>query len=254
MSDRIVGRRVIRLGVVGSTMDEAARLAAEGAPEGTVVVAEAQTAGRGRGGRPWYDAPGASLLLTVLLRPDVPVPRSGLLSLSTGMAVAEAIEATTGLDPRLKWPNDVWLGDERKVAGVLVTGRIGAGGIEHVLVGIGINVSTPPDELPEGATSLAGEAGRPIDREVLLEALLDRLDARYREFVAGLGRPPLDDWRRRAALVGEAVAIEVAGMAKRGLFLGIDDDGALLLRRPDGTVEAIVAGELVRGPRLAADP
>jgi BirA family biotin operon repressor/biotin-[acetyl-CoA-carboxylase] ligase len=245
---------VHRFDAVESTMDEAARLAAAGAPEGTVIRAEYQRAGRGRAGRAWASPPGASLLTTLLLRPDVSPDRLGALSLVAGVAVAEAIEAL-GVGPVwLKWPNDVWLGgpvDGRKAAGILATGRTRGVAVDYALVGIGVNVSPPPGALPHDAIGLAEAAGRPINRDRLLATLLARFSARYAEFLAARGRPSLDAWRRRAALLGENVAVEVGGERRAGTLAGIDDDGALLLRDADQIVR-VVAGDLVRGPRRSS--
>jgi BirA family biotin operon repressor/biotin-[acetyl-CoA-carboxylase] ligase len=237
---------------VGSTMDEVVELALAGAPEGTAVVAEVQTAGRGRSGRSWQAAPGSAILLSILLRPRPPVQRFGTLPLLFGVAVAEAIERIGELRPRLKWPNDVWL-DGRKVAGVLLTSRT-AGAVGFAVVGVGLNVTATVDELPAGATSLAVETGRPLDRDGLLDLLLDRLDAAYRSWDAADGRPSLAAWRERAALTGECVTVEIAGRCTAGIFRDIDDDGALLLGQQDGTIQRIVAGDLMRGPREATTP
>lgn len=272
----VVGRRVLRYGRVGSTMDVAAEFAA-GEPEGLVVVADEQTSGRGRAGRAWQAPPGLALLLTVLLRPDLPADRLGILAPVAGVAVAEAVEAETGLACWLKWPNDLWLGGRnagRKTAGVLASARMVGSRPDYVLLGIGLNVSTPADALPADATSIAAEMGaargecqepggvdagcagtdtpmRP-DRERILAALLARLDAHYAAFVASDGKPDLEGWIARAAMLGEPVAVEVGGAIRRGIHAGIADDGALLLRSPDGSVERIFAGDLTRGPRRAA--
>lgn len=269
----LVGRRVLRYGRVASTMDVAAEFAATGEPEGLVVVADEQVSGRGRAGRAWQAPPGSALLLTVLLRPDVPADRLGVLAPLAGVALAEAVEAETGLACWLKWPNDLWLGERyagQKAAGVLASARMLGGRPEFVLLGVGLNVSTPADALPAGATSLAGalEAeGRrrpesvgtadPVaddapafpDREHILAALLARLDAHYAAFVASGGRPSLDGWVARAALLWQPVAVAVGNATHRGVHAGIDGDGALLLRGPDGATERIVAGDLTRGPR-----
>ena len=239
MTERVVGRRVVRLGRVGSTMDEAARLAAAGEPEGTVVVAAEQTAGRGRAGRSWHVPAGTALLCSALLRPTVPAARLGVLPLLAGVAVAEAIEAVGGPPARLKWPNDVWLGDGpvgRKAAGVLVTARPGSGTAGHVVVGVGLNANILPADLPPGATSLLAETGRAFDLDRLLDHLFDRLDAAYRAFVAAAGAPSLDAWRARAALLGEPVAIDQDGHRRDGVLRGVDADGALLLERAGGVV------------------
>ncbi len=253
MSGAVIGRHVVRLDSAGSTMDEVAALADAGAPEGTVVVAEYQEAGRGRSGRVWQAPPGTGLLLSVLLRPTPPLDRLSTLPLVAGVAVAEAIEEAGGGGQavRLKWPNDLWIG-ERKVGGLLLVARSSAGGAPRAVLGVGINVTVRPEELPEGATSLAAATGLTWDREALLRRTLHRLDGAYRAWQADGGAVGLAAWRSRAALVGEAVVIEVAGCWRRGVMLGIDDDGALLLDGEDG-VERIVSGDLARGPRRLPD-
>ncbi len=153
------------------------------APEGAVVVAEEQTAGRGRLGRPWIAAPGTSLLFSLNLRPAVETRRLPELSIVAGLASAEAIRQVTGLRPEIKLPNDL-LVDERKLAGILAEARE-----ERVVLGIGINVNVPPEELPTGvdrkATSLLAELGVPVDRAELLAMILLELERRYERWVAG---------------------------------------------------------------------
>ena len=248
----IVGRRLVRLGTVVSTMDEVEALARAGEPEGIVVVADEQTAGRGRSGRRWSAPTGSSLLCSILLRPPVPPDRLAVLPLVVGVAAAEAIDAVAGVACRLKWPNDVWI-DGRKVAGVLVTARTGAAGLEHSVVGVGINVNVPPTEVIDGATSLLTATGHLHDRERLLTVLLERLGTGYQAFVVAGGRPDLRAWRSRSALVDERVTITVGDDHRHGTFRGVDDDGALLLEVDDRRVERVVAGELTRGPVRRAD-
>jgi BirA family transcriptional regulator, biotin operon repressor / biotin---[acetyl-CoA-carboxylase] ligase len=153
------------------------------APEGAVVVAEEQTAGRGRLGRPWIAAPGTSLLFSLNLRPAVETRRLPELSIVAGLASAEAIWQVTGLRPEIKLPNDL-LVDERKLAGILAEARE-----ERVVLGIGINVNVPPEDLPTGvdpeATSLLAELGAPVDRAELLAKILLELERRYERWVAG---------------------------------------------------------------------
>jgi BirA family biotin operon repressor/biotin-[acetyl-CoA-carboxylase] ligase len=175
-----------------------ARAAAEaGAPEGTVILADHQTAGRGRRGRRWTAPAGASLLFSVVLRPPLPVARWGEIPLAAGCAVAEALEAVAGVRAALKWPNDV-LVEGGKVAGILAEGIVGPRPL--VVLGIGVNVSQGdadwPPELARHARSLAGVAG-PVAREHVLAAVLARLDAWYGVLLrAGLG-PVRAAWRRR---------------------------------------------------------
>ena len=150
------------------------------APEGAVSVAEEQTAGRGRLGRPWYAPPRTSVLVSINLRPQIDSARLPELSLVAGAAAAEAIAAETGLDPEVRFPNDVLI-EGRKVAGILAEARDG-----RVVLGIGINANIPLDELPEpAATSLLVETGEPVDRARLLAALLERLEAHYDRWIHG---------------------------------------------------------------------
>ncbi|MDQ3411217.1 MAG: biotin--[acetyl-CoA-carboxylase] ligase [Chloroflexota bacterium] len=253
MSGRIIGRRIVRFDTIGSTMDEAARLGDNGEPEGTIVTTAEQTAGRGRAGRAWLAPPHSALLCSVLLRPRVPPTRLPVLSLVIGVATAEAIEATTGLGCRLKWPNDIWLGPDdaaRKVSGILVTSRLTAHGIAYAVAGIGINLNARPNALPPGATSLLAETGTRTEPETLLPILVDRLRHAYHDYIVTEGFPNLDRWRQRAALLGERVSIQDVGTNQTGTVAGIDDDGALLLADASGRTRRIIAGELTRGPRL----
>ncbi len=251
MSRHRLGRRILRFEALGSTMDEAARLAAEGESEGTVVLAAEQTAGRGRAGRAWVAPPGTALLCSVVLRPRVAADRLPVLSLLVGVAAADAITGVTDLDCRLKWPNDLWLGDDpgRKVGGILLTSRLGAGGVDSVVAGIGINVTTMPDHLPPGATSLSHEAGGQVSIDDLLTVLLEQLNRVYDDFLATGGRPSLDPWRERAALIGHPVTVIDGDHQLTGLFTGVDDDGRLILEDEQGQVHRVSAGDLTRGPR-----
>ncbi len=162
------------------------RLLAEDAPEGAVAATDEQTAGRGRLGREWVAPAGSSLLASIVLRPEVPTANLPELSLVAGRAVAQALAEVAGVEPEVKWPNDV-LVDGRKVAGILAEARDG-----RVVLGIGINVSQSEDELPQRpthpATSLLLETGRTVPRAELLAAVLDRLEHEYDDWVAGYRR------------------------------------------------------------------
>ena len=252
MTPQIIGHRIVRLDTVSSTMEVAAQLGDAGEPEGTVVLAAAQTAGRGRAGRVWETPPGSALLASLLLRPAVPVARLPVLSLLIGVAAAEAIERVAGLPCRLKWPNDLWLGSEdpgHKTGGVLLTSRLAADGVNQVVAGIGINVTAQPADLPPGATSLTAELGRSVDIESLVTCLIERLEDTYRHFLAVKGNHSLDAWRRRAALLGQQVSIVDGNRHHTGRFLGVDNDGRLLLAIGTNELRRFHAGDLVRGPR-----
>jgi BirA family biotin operon repressor/biotin-[acetyl-CoA-carboxylase] ligase len=250
--DRITpfGRSVHYFHEVGSTNDVASGLADRGAPEGTVVLADAQTAGRGRLGRQWSSPPDAGLYVSLVCRNRIAAP---FLTLAGGVAVAEAIRSATGLPVEIKWPNDIVVsrgaggGRRPKLAGILAEGSTGVDGLQFVVVGIGINVR-PAALLPpvaERATSLEAELGRPVDPVHLLVELLAAFARAFAELSVGRHDAVLDRWRALAPSASGARVTFEAGHGRRdGVTSGIADDGALLVRTDRGT-ERIVAGEIL---------
>lgn len=235
---------------IGSTNDVASALAGGGGAEGAVVIADAQTAGRGRRGRRWYSPPGSGLYVSLVLAPAraklAPTRATALVTLAAGVALAEAIETATGLRPDIKWPNDLLAGP-RKVAGILAEAVAGAStAIELVVLGYGINVGPmafAPD-LADRATSLESELGRPIDRAMLCAETLAACATRYDDLLEGRFDAILDAWCDRApASRGAAVAWDTPSGQQAGITAGIDDRGALLVRAGD-RVERIVGGEV----------
>lgn len=228
----------------GSTNADLAEAARQGAAEGTVLVAEVQSAGRGRLGRTWTAPPRAGLTFSVLLRPTVRPARQGWLMLLAGLAAASAIRRIAQVDVRLKWPNDLLVG-ERKLGGVLAERVDGA-----VVVGIGINVTLRPDELPvEQATSLAIEKAACTDRDPLLRAILRELESHYRDWTEADGDAEASGLRSAylasSATVGREVRVELpGGYALTGQATGIDQDGHLLVRA-EGRLHTLSAGDVV---------
>ena len=228
---------VIWLREVDSTQSHVFALAAQEAPDGTVVVADVQTAGRGRRGRLWRAEPGTSLLVSILVRPRLPTAMLSLLSPTTAVAVAETL-ADAGVPARIKWPNDV-LARGRKIAGILLESRVGAAPV--VAVGIGVNLLQHgfDADLEARATSAYLETGRALDRGALLTALLGRF-ARWRTRLETEGFPPVRErWLSLSDTVGDAVSVDgVSGVAR-----DLDAEGALLV--DDGrTVHRMMAGVL----------
>ena len=242
---------IVRRGRVDSTQAIVFALAAEGAADRTVVVADSQAAGRGRRGRVWHDEPGESLLCSILLRPRLTPAQLPTLSLTAGVAVAEALARAAGLAPRLKWPNDV-LVDDRKIAGILLESRPApaspvapspaatAASASIIALGIGINIAQRsfPPELAMRATSVR-LAGGDVDRDTLLTALLDALDA-WRARLEGEGFAPVRErWRALADTLGRRVSVD----GVTGTAVDVDGDGALLI--DDGVAWRRVLGGVV---------
>ena len=238
-----VGRAVSYHESVDTTMRLAAEQASAGAAEGTVVIAEEQTAGRGRMRRSWVSPPGVNLYFTIVLRPTLDQLR--YLAVIAPLAVSLAIEETTGLFPRIKWPNDVLI-DGKKVAGILLESEITDGNVEYALVGPGINVNldaSAHEELRDIATSLRSELGRDVSREGVLAATLNHLESLYQALRRG--EVVSMDWKQRLDTLGKPVRIERAGGAvEEGTVVDADSDGSLILRRDDGSHVRVESGEV----------
>jgi BirA family transcriptional regulator, biotin operon repressor / biotin---[acetyl-CoA-carboxylase] ligase len=256
-----VATRVFAYDVIGSTNDEAGRLATSGAPEGTLVIADQQTAGRGRSGRSWHSPPGAGLYVSVLCRPsaareNATFTSARLITLAAGVGAGEGIRSATGLPVEIKWPNDIVFADGqgplvadrrwRKVAGILAEASATADGIQHVVVGFGINVgaATFPTDLVTSATSLEMEAGRPVDRGTVLVETLAAFWTRYTDLEEGREAAVLARWRELSpSASGGRVSVLRDGERTTGVSDGVDDGGALRVRTAYG-VERMIAGDV----------
>jgi BirA family biotin operon repressor/biotin-[acetyl-CoA-carboxylase] ligase len=216
---------------VDSTMRLARALARRGAENGTLVIAERQTAGRGRLDRSWV-SPAGGIYMTLVTRPAVAPALAPRISLMASVAVAEAIESLYGLPARVKWPNDVLISD-RKVCGECDV-------VRYVNVGVGLNANAVVGEIQTGAVSLAELLGAPVDRKRLVRAVVEGVLAR----LSLLGdASTLDEWRRRAVTIGREVSIAGGREPVVGTALDIDSTGALLVRQADGSVTLVVAGD-----------
>ena len=248
-----LGHPVLFWPVVDSTMDEARRLIARnspaGIPEGTLLVADEQTGGRGRLQRSWWAPPASSLLLSLIFRPLLAPHQAQRVTMICSLAVCDAISEQSGLNPQVKWPNDVLI-ERRKVCGILTELDLLGSELKHVIVGIGINVNTdfcaaPP--LMSPATSLLAETGHATSRLDLLTALLASLERRY----AALrdGQSFHHEWASRMATLGERVEVASGPEHWTGMAAGVDPDGALLVRMDDGNTQRILAGDVtLRSP------
>lgn len=228
----MIGSPRVHYRLTDSTNQRAKELADAGAPHGTVVTADEQSAGRGRQGRSWVAPPGAAVLVSAVVRD---LDAMGMLPLAAALAVVDAAEACAPVRCEIKWPNDVWI-DRRKLSGILVEGRPAAG---WAVVGIGLNVLTPreafPAELQDTATSLAAAADAAPTVAKTLDALLAALDRRLEAEPAEI----LAAWRERDALLGERIRWGEG----QGVAAGIDDAGSLLVDTDAGRI-ALGAGEV----------
>jgi len=244
LSTQRMGCRVYAYEMTDSTMDIAHRLAVQGAPEGTLVVAEGQRCGRGRMGRRWFSPKGKGIYISLVLRPAIPLTHVSQITLVAAVAVAKAIQQTTRLKPQVKWPNDLLL-SEKKVGGILTELKAELDRVEYVVLGIGLNVNTESHQLPSHATSLKEVLGHPVDRLALARTLLGQLDFYYAQFLR-LGLTPLIPiWRGFAEFLGRRVRVVTGDDTIDGQALDLDPTGSLKVRTDTGKVETISAGEVL---------
>lgn len=239
-----VGQNVLYYPTIGSTNDVAKEAARRGAPEGTLVIAEEQTAGKGRLGRRWLASPGTSLLMSLLFYPDLAPSQAQRLTMLCSLAVVEGVRIVTGLRLQLKWPNDILI-NYKKVGGILTETGVTGGHLDYVIVGIGLNVNLEVSRIPEiaaTATSLEQELGRKVPRLRLLQETLKKIEGRYQRLKAG--ESPHEEWASNLVTLGRRVQVTSPAGQEEGWAEGVDEDGALILRRGDGSTVLIAAGDV----------
>ncbi len=245
LKTRVIGKELILLSEVSSTNTIAQEMAISGAPEGTVVIAETQTSGKGRLGRKWI-SPKGNLYLSVILRPDIAMHKAPLVTLMGAVAVASAIRKKCRLDPGIKWPNDVLLSG-KKVCGLLSEMSAEQDRIRYLVLGIGVDVNMElralPADIEAVSTTLAREAGKEIDRTLFLRHLLRELDSWYASFLAN-EQDVLREWMSLNMTVGSRVQVSGAGRIVEGLAQRIDSEGRLVIRQDDGSIQTVAAGDV----------
>ncbi|GJQ19692.1 MAG: biotin--[acetyl-CoA-carboxylase] ligase [Bacteroidia bacterium] len=244
LQTRFVGRKLFVFETIDSTNACAKTLAEADTEEGAVVVAEFQTQGRGRLGRPWEAEANENLLFSVILRPSIPRPLAGLLTFFASVAVARAIDETGTAPAVCKWPNDVLL-DGKKVCGILLENSLRGETIEYSIVGIGLNVNQErfPDPLRHRATSLRIALGRPIDRIDCLARVLLSLERAYEDVRGGDFEAILADWTSRCSMFGREITVTQNNDLVTGKAVGLKKDGGLVLQTPSGP-RTIYAGDI----------
>lgn len=232
---------------IDSTNNRARVLASEGYPEGTVVVAETQTAGRGRRGRSWYSPAHQGIYVSVILRPVLPLKEISRVSLVAAAAVAAALESELSLQPRIKWPNDV-LVDNKKIAGILSEAVTDMDGVEYIVIGIGLNINIQiedfPNDLRTPATSALAEHDHPDSRVQVLQGLLLHLETYYHQLLAGNFAMTLDKAKSISMVIGQEVRLDTVNGFTEGQAIDIDDSGFLLVRDQQGTIHTVMSGEI----------
>ncbi len=239
-----IGHPTLFFPVIGSTNAMAQNMADAGYDEGLVILADEQTAGRGRHGRAWIAPPGSSVLMSVLLRPSLPVEQVNYLTMIVALAAVEAIETVAGLPAGLKWPNDLVIQD-RKVGGVLTESTFIGDRLSYVVVGLGLNINFDPAQIPgipPTATSLMVACGRPLDRVVLIRAILEGVERRYQALLAG--HSSYSDWVCRLTTLGRRVRVKTPTAIVEGVAAEAGPEGHLIIRQEDGQCIQVTVGEV----------
>lgn len=243
----IIGRDIRVFEQTTSTNDVAEKLARDGVKEGVVVFAESQTRGRGRLGRHWVSPARKGLWFSVLLRPALRPQAATQLTVVSATALRRAIALQTGLEARIKWPNDIVVGS-RKVAGILTELSAELDQVKHLVLGIGVDVNFNPSDFPPDlrhlATSLKAELGRPVPRATLAVTILAELDADYRRLANGDFASLADEWQSHCVTLGHQVVIRTGPREIRGRAEALGPEGALLVRTEHGHLEPVVGGDV----------
>ena len=241
LETHFIGQRVICYPRLTSTMEVAKQEARQGAAEGTVIVADEQTAGKGRLKRIWL-SPKDNIALSVILYPDV-VYLPFLIMLSS-LAVVHCIEAVTGLKSQVKWPNDVLI-NNKKVCGILIEGGVKGNVVDYAIIGIGVNVNLRLSDFPEilsTATSLSDELGKEVSRLDVIRQLLVEIERLY--LALQTGGSVFEEWRDRLVTLGRKVRVKSGKTTYEGIAESVATDGSLLLRHPDGSLTKIASGDV----------
>jgi BirA family biotin operon repressor/biotin-[acetyl-CoA-carboxylase] ligase len=246
-----LGRSVFATDVVyhetlDSTNRQAKELASAGAPEGTIVITEEQTAGRGRRGRSWLSPARANLTFSILLRPTLAVDKIFSVTMILALSCLEAVRIRTGLSCMIKWPNDLYAGG-KKIAGILTEFASRARRVEWVVLGLGLNVNWYPIEgkaMSGFATSIQAETGKAVSRNQLLVEILMQFEAYYKDVLSGRTEKVYERWNASSLVLGKQVGIEMDRMKVTGKALRIDQDGALIIQDGEGKEQKIIHGDV----------
>lgn len=245
LNTKVMGCKYYYFDSLSSTMDEAFKRGMEGAPEGAVVCCETQTKGRGRLGRSWVSMKHKGIYCSIILRPKLSPADLAKLTLLSAVAVAEAIEVTSGIKAVIKWPNDL-LVRNKKVCGILTELRAEVDQMKFVVIGIGLNVNHAPGQLTDGATSLRHEEDKLFSRVQVLQEILRSFERWYARSAKGHFDDVLSAWKDRSYTLGRRVRVTDPASITEGVAVDLDSDGGLLIRQDTGVIVKKMAGDVVQ--------
>lgn len=245
-TDRM-GQHVIAHDEVVSTQPLAHDAAARGAKEGTLVLAELQTGGKGRLGRPWHSPKGTGIWMSLIIRPAIPLPKTPQMTLLTAVSVARAIREETGLPVKIKWPNDIFIGD-KKVCGILTELNAESDRVNYLVIGIGLNANSVaedfPEELAKIATSLRIESGEPIKRARFIQQFCRIFEEEYDHYLAhGFARAKAE-WEKHSYTIGRWVNVQTISQRLEGRAVGLDEEGVLMVEDQDGAIHKVYSADV----------
>jgi BirA family transcriptional regulator, biotin operon repressor / biotin---[acetyl-CoA-carboxylase] ligase len=244
LNTKFIGRKIYYFDAITSTMDEGVRLGLKQAPEGTLVLAESQTKGRGRLGRGWFSPKYKGIYLSLILRPKILPADAPLLTLLAAVSICEGIKDTVGLSLQIKWPNDIFLVN-KKLGGILTELNAETDKINFLVIGIGLNVNNDKKALISGATSLKEHKNESFNRVSLLQGILRRIETNYLLLQSKGGSMIIEKWREYSITLGKRVKVYCQNEHMEGEAVDIDVDGGLLIRKDSGVVEKVMAGDVM---------
>jgi BirA family biotin operon repressor/biotin-[acetyl-CoA-carboxylase] ligase len=244
LKTKFIARRIYYFDAVSSTMDIAMELGIKGLPEGTVVLAEAQTKGRGRLGRQWFSPKYKGVYFSLVLRPKVSPDQASIFTLLAAVSICEAIKKVTALDIQIKWPNDILI-HNKKLGGILTELNAEMDEVRFIVIGIGININNDKKALVGGATSLREYKKENISRIELLQEILRKIEANYLIFQEKGAQPIIEKWRAHNVTLNRRVRVLLHGKQLEAEALDIDTDGGLLLRKDSGIIQKVTAGDVI---------
>lgn len=249
LNTKFIAREIFYFDSLPSTMDKAMELGLKDAPEGSLVVAETQTKGRGRLGRHWVSPKYKGVYFSLLLRPKIIPQQASVLTILIAVSAIEAIQKITGLSPSIKWPNDIML-NNKKLGGILLEMNAETDLVKFVVIGVGVNVNSPKTSLAPNSTCLDEESALKVERVSLLQEILKQIESNYSAFSHEGAKNILERWRRASSTLHSRIKVSYQEESIEGEAVDIDVDGGLLVRNDSGFIEKVMAGDVVSLKRM----